>query len=316
MARIRNGQASIASVMREISASIQPPDVAREQPDRHAERQRDRAPRPRRPAATRARPRSRATARRGRSRRCRTSARRTAPCGSRSSSSRAGRTGAMQRREDARAATKQHDDGEADHRAAPRASRRAQRAARRARARAGATRAAAVAVGHALSARSRGLTSEVGDVGEQVQHDVGGRGEQHDALHHRVVAVEHRIDDQLAEAGDREHLLGQHRARQQRAELERAERDDRDQRVAQRVLAARRRARAGPWRARCARSRTTAPAASRCACGASAPRRCALPSTKAGMIIAARFARQVLERAARSPRPAASRAAPRTAGSA
>ena len=80
------------------------------------------------------------------------------------------------------------------------------------------------------------IDDEVREVGEQVQHDVGGRGEQHDALHDRVVAVEHRVDDQLAEAGDREHLLGQHRARQQRAELERAERDDRHQRVAQRVL--------------------------------------------------------------------------------
>ena len=41
---------------------------------------------------------------------------------------------------------------------------------------------------------------------------------QHDALHHRIVAVEDRIDDELAEARNGEDLLGQHGARQQRAE--------------------------------------------------------------------------------------------------
>ena len=50
------------------------------------------------------------------------------------------------------------------------------------------------------------------------------------------VSGEDRIDDQLAEARDREDLLGQHRAGQKRAELQRAQRDDRRQRVAHRVL--------------------------------------------------------------------------------
>jgi hypothetical protein len=62
------------------------------------------------------------------------------------------------------------------------------------------------------------------------------RGEQHDALHDRVIAIEYRIDDQLAEAGYREHLLGEHCAGKQRAEFQRAQRDDRNQRIAQRVL--------------------------------------------------------------------------------
>ena len=81
------------------------------------------------------------------------------------------------------------------------------------------------------------------------------RREQHDALHDRVVAIEHRVDDQLAEAGYREHLLGKDRAGKQRAEFQRAQRDDRNQGVAQRVLEARRRVRRAPWRARSARNR-------------------------------------------------------------
>jgi hypothetical protein len=121
---------------------------------------------------------------------------------------------------------------------------------------------------------------DVRDVGQQVQQHVGRGRDQHHALHHRVVAVEHRIDDQLAEAGDGEHLLGEHRAGQQRAEFQRAERDDGRQRVAQRVLEDHRASPTGPWRARCARSRPTAPAASRCACAASAPRRWRCPARR------------------------------------
>ena len=75
IARIRNGQASNASVRREISA-VGPAAEDSRRAGRSARRARARStPRPRRRAARRARPRSRATARRGRSRRCRTSAR-------------------------------------------------------------------------------------------------------------------------------------------------------------------------------------------------------------------------------------------------
>ena len=92
---------------------------------------------------------------------------------------------------------------------------------------------AASVMGYALS---RGIDEDIGDVGDQVQRDVDRRRHQHDALHDGVVAVEHGIDDQLAEARNRKNLLGQHRARQQRAEFERAQRDDRRQRVAHGVL--------------------------------------------------------------------------------
>ena len=74
---------------------------------------------------------------------------------------------------------------------------------------------------------------------DEVEEHVERGGDEDDALHDGVVAVEHAVDEELAEARDGEDLLGQHRAREQAAELDGAERDDRDQRVAQRVLAAR-----------------------------------------------------------------------------
>src|SRR5262245_31844737 len=61
------------------------------------------------------------------------------------------------------------------------------------------------------------VDEEVGDVGEQVERDIRRRRHQHDALHDRVVAVEHRVDDQLAEAGNAEDLLGEHGAGEQLA---------------------------------------------------------------------------------------------------
>src|ERR1700733_4472789 len=60
------------------------------------------------------------------------------------------------------------------------------------------------------------IDQDIGDIGNQVQRDVDGRRHQHHALHDRVIAIEYGIHDQLAEAGYRENLFGQHRARQQR----------------------------------------------------------------------------------------------------
>src|SRR6185369_976813 len=91
----------------------------------------------------------------------------------------------------------------------------------------------------AMSAMSRTqsrIDKDVGDVGEQIEHDVDGRCDEYDALHHRVVAIEDGVDDQLAEARNRENLFGQHCARQERPEFKRAERDDGGQRVAHGVL--------------------------------------------------------------------------------
>ena len=119
--------------------------------------------------------------------------------------------------------------------------------------------------------------------------DVRRRRDQHDALHDRVVAVEHRVDDQLAEAGDGEHLLGQHGARQQRAELQRAQRDDRRQRVAQRVLQDHD-ALAQALGARGAHVVGDSTCSMALRVWRISTAAIALPSTNAGMIIAARFA--------------------------
>src|SRR6185437_4558605 len=88
----------------------------------------------------------------------------------------------------------------------------------------------------AISGPQPRIDQMVGNVGEQIENDEHGRRHQHDALNDGVIAVENRIDDELAEAGDGEDLLGEHRARQQRAEFERAERNHWRQGVAQRML--------------------------------------------------------------------------------
>ncbi len=80
------------------------------------------------------------------------------------------------------------------------------------------------------------IDENIKDIGQKVHDDETDRRAKDDALNDRVVAVEHGIDDELAEAGNGEDLLGQHRAREKLAEQQRRERDDRDQRVAQRVL--------------------------------------------------------------------------------
>src|SRR5437016_2662341 len=51
----------------------------------------------------------------------------------------------------------------------------------------------------------------VEQVDQQIDADVCGRGHQHDPLDHRVVAGEHRVQGQLAEPGQDEDLLGDHR---------------------------------------------------------------------------------------------------------
>src|SRR3954468_10663551 len=44
------------------------------------------------------------------------------------------------------------------------------------------------------------IDHDVKHVGQKVECDIGGRGDQHDTLNNGVVAIEYRIDDQLAEA--------------------------------------------------------------------------------------------------------------------
>src|SRR5579875_433656 len=77
------------------------------------------------------------------------------------------------------------------------------------------------------------IGEEIGHVRADIEEDVERRRHQHHTLHHREVAIEDGVDDELAEAGNGEDLLGEHRAREELAKLEGAQGDHRDQRVAQ-----------------------------------------------------------------------------------
>src|SRR6185503_15803296 len=83
----------------------------------------------------------------------------------------------------------------------------------------------------ALAARRRTLQrrSAVADAGvdepiEQVDHQVADDeadgDQQHDALNERIVAREHRVDHEATDAGQREDVLGDDGAADQRAELQ------------------------------------------------------------------------------------------------
>src|SRR6266700_3606817 len=75
----------------------------------------------------------------------------------------------------------------------------------------------------------------VGQVGEQVdQHDEHSEDEGH-PLHDREVALEDRVDHQLADAGDREDALDDHRSADQVADVDAEHGDRGDHRVAQHV---------------------------------------------------------------------------------
>src|SRR5438105_6031124 len=87
-------------------------------------------------------------------------------------------------------------------------------------------------VASAISTPQPWIDEDVKDIGDEIERDVCGGSYQNDSLHDRIVAIEHRVDDELAETRNCEDLLGQHRPREQRAELERAERDHRGERVA------------------------------------------------------------------------------------
>ena len=50
----------------------------------------------------------------------------------------------------------------------------------------------------AMSRTQARIDEDVSDIGEQIEHDVDGCGDQYDALHYRIVAIENGVDDQLA----------------------------------------------------------------------------------------------------------------------
>ena len=102
----------------------------------------------------------------------------------------------------------------------------------------GATDTAAVAV----AARHRGRSIPDARVEHGVEHvdheiddDIRAREHEDDALDHRIVAAQDRVDRQAAEARNREHALGDDDAADQQRDADADHRDDRDRGVAQRV---------------------------------------------------------------------------------
>src|SRR6185503_11030657 len=73
------------------------------------------------------------------------------------------------------------------------------------------------------------------EVDDEVDGDDDGRDEQDAALHDGVVARLHAVDQPVADARPGEDRLGQDRAGQKQADLQADDRDDWDERVAQRV---------------------------------------------------------------------------------
>ena len=103
-------------------------------------------------------------------------------------------------------------------------------------------------LGHrSTSVLDAGIDDAVGDVREQVREHDEHRGDQQDAHEDRVVELARRVDRELADARPREDRLGDDRAREQERDLEADVGDDRQQRVAQRVLEVDDARRAGPW---------------------------------------------------------------------
>ena len=98
--------------------------------------------------------------------------------------------------------------------------------------------------------RTRGSSADVEQVGEQVEEDHRGAEDEEQPLEHRQVGALERLVGGEPEAGPGEDRLDRDRAREHEAEVDRDQRDDRQQRVRHRVAVAHRARRAAPWRAR------------------------------------------------------------------
>src|SRR5262245_4452484 len=85
-------------------------------------------------------------------------------------------------------------------------------------------------------ARDAGIEGAVREIHDQVHEDERHGKEQHRALQQDVVAREDRLDHEPAKPRPCEDRLGQHGAAHELPRLEAEQRQDRDQRVAERVL--------------------------------------------------------------------------------
>ena len=113
-----------------------------------------------------------------------------------------------------------------------------------------------------------GVGEGVGDVGEEVDGDVGEADGEDAALDEGVVAVGDGGEGEAADAGPAEDGLGDDGAGEQAAELQAEDGEDGDERVAEGVAVDDACARRGPWRGRCGCSPGRALRAWRCGpCG-------------------------------------------------
>src|SRR5438552_9764328 len=79
------------------------------------------------------------------------------------------------------------------------------------------------------------IGDRVEDIREQASRDDHHGGHEEETEDHRVILVVERVEVESADAGPREHRLRDEGAAEEVAELETAQRDERDERVAQRV---------------------------------------------------------------------------------
>src|SRR3989454_321035 len=95
----------------------------------------------------------------------------------------------------------------------------------------------AVTSAGASSARAdTGIEESIDQVDAEIDHDEEHGGQEHRALHDRVIAVVDRLDREPPDARPREHRLRHHGPAEQGAELEPGDRDDRHGRVLEHVL--------------------------------------------------------------------------------
>ncbi len=83
--------------------------------------------------------------------------------------------------------------------------------------------------------RMRGVEHRIEHVDHEIDDDIRAREHEDDALDHRIVAAQDRVDRQAAEAGDGEHALGDDDAADQQRDADADHRHDRNRGVAQRM---------------------------------------------------------------------------------
>src|SRR5690348_5975301 len=82
-----------------------------------------------------------------------------------------------------------------------------------------------------------GIDPAIEEIDGEIADDEAERDQQDHALDERVVACKHGVDDETPHARQREHVFGDHRTADERAELQADDRHDRDERVLQHVSA-------------------------------------------------------------------------------